>query len=185
MKVYRIQHDVNNFQYFLPEDPNIWQTDMLTMNCSSKIKKWVPPKVYSYKPHLKIGDFWNLGTGMLVTTAKATKILATFLEMSGELLPLPYQEEEFTILNITECINCLDHTNTKWVYGETTGAKIRIEEYAFHPDRFSESTIFKIPETCKTQILVIEGLKNPEDEFKHIVEETGLLGIDFEQIWEG
>src|SRR5688572_29982845 len=131
MKVYRIHHDINNFQYFLPEDPNIWQTDTLIMNCTSKIDTWVPPKVYSYKLHLKFGDFWKLGTGMLVTTPKATRILATFLEMSGELLPLPYQNQEFTILNITECINCLDQENTQWVFGSLTGAKIRIEKYAF------------------------------------------------------
>lgn len=183
MRVYRIKHDFN-FQYFLPEDQSVWQTDLLIMDCRSKGKNWTSPKVFSYEPLLKAGDFWKLGAGMLITTPKATDILLTFLEMAGELLPLFYQGQTFTILNVTECINCLDDTNTKWVYGETTGAKIRIEKYAFYPDRFSESTIFKIPETHKGEILVVEGLKDPEDEFKYTVENAGLQGIIFEQIWE-
>jgi hypothetical protein len=39
-------------------------------------------------------------------------VLEEFLEMAGELLPLPYRGEEYTIVNVTECINCLDHEAT-------------------------------------------------------------------------
>src|ERR1700674_4025583 len=41
----------------------------------------------------------------------------------------------------------LPQDRTEWEYGETTGKPIRIVRYAFHKDRMSESSIFKIPET--------------------------------------
>ena len=102
--------------------------------------------------------------------------------MAGELLPLPYQGQEYTLLNVTECINCLDEEHTEWVYH--LGTKIQIAKYVFHPDRFSESTIFKIPQTRRGEILTVEGLKDPEDEFKYVVEKEGLKGIEFEMLWE-
>jgi hypothetical protein len=104
--------------------------------------------------------------------------------MAGELLPLPHRGEVFTVLNITECINCLDHNRTRWVLGKSTGARIRIKEYAFHPNRFSESVLFKIPETCKADVLVVEGLPGCEvEEFRYVVEQNGLEGLLFEEIW--
>ncbi len=98
-------------------------------------------------------------------------------------MPLPYENEVFTVLNVTECINCLDREKTEWEYAKGSGKKLWIKKYAFHHDRFS-STIFKIPETCMSEILIVEGLRGPEDEFKQTVEAAGLQGLIFEKIWE-
>ena len=75
--------------------------------------------------------------------------------------------------------------NTKWVLGKTTNTKIRIKEYHFEPSHFSESTLFKIPETAMAEVLTVSGLKDPEDEFKFVVEREGLEGIIFEEVWSG
>ncbi|MGE5265212.1 MAG: hypothetical protein ACM3S0_17675 [Acidobacteriota bacterium] len=104
--------------------------------------------------------------------------------MAGELLPLPYEGEEYTVRNVLECINCLDQKKTEWVYGQTTGERIEIKKYAFHRNRFSESRIFKIPETSKAEVLVVEWKEDSSDEFKYAVEEAGLRGLLFQTIWE-
>lgn len=39
------------------------------------------------------------------------------------------------------------------------------------------------PETAKGEVLTVSGLKDPEDEFKSIVEHNGLEGILFEELW--
>jgi hypothetical protein len=109
--------------------------------------------------------------------------LRTILEMAGEILPLPHQNEPFQLMNVLECVNCLDREQTKWAYGKRTNARIGIEEYRFHTNRFSESTLFKIPETAMAEILTVTGLKGPEDEFKSIVERQGLQGLLFEEVW--
>jgi len=89
----------------------------------------------------------------------------------------------FSLFNVTECINCLDQDKTEWEYGETTGKPIRIVSYAFHKDRMSESSIFKIPETANGEILCYDGARDPEDEFKPYVESHGITGLEFTEIW--
>jgi hypothetical protein len=104
--------------------------------------------------------------------------------MAGELLPLPHEGREYTVLNVTECINCLDQDASQWSLNPSTGERVRLVRYAFHRDRFSESPIFKIPETCRAEVLVVEGLLDPEDEFRSVVRRAQLRGLIFEQLWE-
>lgn len=183
MKVFRVSLGVNNFQGFLPTDSNIWKTDILNMNCKPKVKVWSALSVYISHPVLERGNFFSLCSGAFVTDIEATKKLRTHLEMGGELLPINHKGETFHLFNTLECVNCLNDEATSWVYGEKTRAKIRIAKYQFFPDRFSESTLFKIPETCLGEILTVSGIKDREDEFKWRVEDSGLTGIKFEELW--
>ena len=182
ISVYRIKSDVNHYQYFLTEQGE--DEPKLMMDCTPKAEAWSPTPVFIYMPKLGKGDFYNFTSSALITSPRATEVLHTHLVKAGELLPLPYNGEVYTVLNVTECINCLDHEKTEWVYGKSTGAKIGIKRYTFHRNRFSESDIFKIPETCKSEILVVEGIKDVKDSFKYAVESAGLEGLIFEEVWE-
>jgi len=178
--VYRIVTDVNHYQYFFAEHEE--QEVKLLTDCSPRAVSWQPPLVYVYKPRHKIGDFYSFHACSLITSPRATIALATFLEMAGELLPLPYNGQEYTLLNITECINCLDHERTKWLKDET-GANMLPQEYMFHRNRFATSRLFKIPETCGGEILVVDRDPGLEEEFKSAVELAGLQGLDFKELW--
>jgi len=46
-----------------------------------------------------------------------------------------------------------------------------------------QSTIFKIPQTRQSEVLVVEGLKAPEEEFRYTVEKSGLKGLLFTELW--
>lgn len=183
MKIFRIRLDSNVFQSFLPVDTAIWQTDTLKMDCQPKSVQWKPPEVYVHSPKRKRGNFFHFCSGALVADSSAIEALRSTFEMAGELLPLEYNGVAFHLLNVLECISCLDDQRTKWVTGKTTGAKIRIVEYHFNKSRLSESTIFKIPETSSSEILCVEGLKDPEDEFKFQVESNEFTGLIFERLW--
>jgi hypothetical protein len=183
MKVFRIRLNSNDFQSLLPVDSKVWETDVLKMDCKPKLPAWKPPAVYIGNPKLKQGSFLHLCSGAFVVDSSACEALRTILEMAGELLPLPHQGALFHLMNVLECVNCLDEQNTKWVLGKTTNARIRIKEYHFEASRFSESTLFKIPETAMGEVLTVSGLKDPEDEFKSVVEREGLKGIIFEEVW--
>ncbi len=182
MRIYRLQCDVNHYQSFLPENPEVWDTDMLTFDATPKASAWTPPAAYVLHPKHKRGNFLSL-SGRLVVDPKASDDLFDLLEMSGELLPLPYMGELFHVINVTECINVLDEDRTKWVIGRTTGARIGIESYGFHAKRLTETPLFKVPETCKADIYTVEGMKDPDDEFKGRVERRGLQGLIFEEVW--
>lgn len=183
IKVYRIKTNVNEYQYFLPEKEE--DESKLWMDCSSKVSNWSAPPMFIYKPLHKRGDFYNFNSSALIISPKATQVLYPYLESAGELLPVTYNNELFTLLNVTQCINCLHQQKTEWVQSKESGDNLWIRRYAFHPDRFSESDIFKIPETCKSEILVVEGLKDPKDELRYVVQSTGLQGLIFEEIWKG
>lgn len=181
MKVYRVRPDVNKFQHFMLEDPNIGLSEMMIFDGTLKNEKWKSPAVYITNPKQKTGHFpvlWSTAT--LVVDGTAFEQLQDLLEMSGELLPLPYKGSMYHVLNVTECFNVLDENKTQWLYEQASGP---IKKYSFHASRFSESPLFKIPETCKSEILTIEGLKDPDDEFKGRVERLGLKGLVFEELW--
>ncbi len=103
--------------------------------------------------------------------------------MAGQLLPLPYKGQTYTILNVLECVDALDQDRTQWIYGETTGAKIKIEQYHFYSNRLGESVLFKIPETSRAEVLLVEGLRDAEEEFRFIVAQNNLKGLIFEEVW--
>jgi hypothetical protein len=90
----------------------------------------------------------------------------------------------FTILNVTECIDCLDHEKVVWKYDKLTKSPIIIEKYAFHNNRFTESCIFKIPETSSGEVLLVEGLRDQQSEFRKVLENYDLKGLTFELLWE-
>ena len=155
------------------------------MDCQKKFSGWKPLDVYAHNPKLKRGNFAHLCSGAFVIDAQATDKLRAVLKMAGELLPIEYEDTGLSLFNALECVNCLDGQETKWVLGKTTGTRIRIVEYHFRSDRLSESSIFKIPETAKAEILCIEGMKDPEDEFKAQVEAAGFTGLLFDELWSG
>ncbi len=49
---------------------------------------------------------------------------------------------------------------------------------------FPESSLFKIPETDKGEVLCLEGFLDPAEEFKAVVEASGWTGLVFDLLWE-
>jgi len=182
ISIFRIKNNVNRFQYFLTEKEEDAKT--LRTDGSSKIHTWTPPPVFIYKPQLEKGNFFNFNSDILISDQKATEVLHSLFVEAGELLFLSYKGNDYSLLNVTECIDCLDQENTKWKYDVDNSIRLMIDKYSFHTNRFPESSIFKIPETAKSELLVVNGLRDPKDEFINKVVESGLTGLSFEKIWE-
>jgi hypothetical protein len=183
MQVFKLRLNSNDYQSFLPVDGRIWETDILKMDCKRKLPDWKSPEVYIRNPTRQRGNFLHLCSGAFVVDAVGMQKLRTICEEAGEVLPLAHGRDEYFLVNVLECANCLDNNNTKWVTGKSTGVRIRIENYHFDKSRFSESTLFKIPETAASEVLCVTGFKDPADEFKSQVEALGLKGLLFEQLW--
>lgn len=183
MEIFRIHLNSNEFQCFLPADDAVWQNDAMKMDCRPKLATWKAPEIYIQNPKAKRGNFFHFCSGALVIDQMATEGLRTVLEWAGELLPLEHEGIPYCLLNVLECVNCLDNQATEWVIGKKTGAKIRISKYCFDKRRLSESSIFKIPETAAAEVLCVSGLKDPDDEFKAQVEANGFEGLLFEKLW--
>lgn len=178
MKIYRVQNDVEHFQYFLTEKEE--DTRALLMDCTRRAHVWHPPQVYIYEPLLQEGDFFQFAGGCLILSPRATELLRTHLEMAGELLPLPYNGTTYTLLNVLECINCLDAERTGWA--EWEGRRLHPERYVFHSNRFSESELFKIPETYRAEILVVE--RDPDEGFVADLKRFDVQGYELTLLWD-
>jgi len=183
-KIFRVKPDVNTFQSFQPVETGVWGTDALELGCSRKIQRWSSPLVRVSNDKLEVGNFFGLCPGGFVVDASTRNALAGFFEMAGEILPLPFGDSMFYLINVLQCVNSLDQERTIWAQVGVDGPK-HIIEYQFYPDRVVESSIFKIPETACSEVLTISGLMDSEDEFKFVVESRGFKGLLFEELWSG
>ncbi len=176
VKVYRIRRDPR-YQALALNEGHEGGPAPLVFDGSSLAERWTPLAVSIDDRRLEVGDVWCLTAGALVVAPETPDYVTGFFEMAGETLRLLYQGRALTVCNVTECINCLDGENTQWEDDHGTGQRGGIVRYAFHPNRFSASSLFKIPETAEDEMLVVERWRDPEDEFKSAVEEAGLRGI--------
>ena len=192
MKVFKVNPDFT-FQSFYPWDPNgpmdpeILKSDSLKMDCTRKMPTWNPLPIVVYKPRLKRGNFFYSWSGHFLVDAKVREILHSILSKTCELLPfLPYEGEMFYLINVLNCLDCLDKQKTIWRTSPRTGDMISlgsIKEYNFDPARFAGPTLFKIPEQKTNTFLTFTGVGDPESEFKTLVEREGLTGLKFEELW--
>jgi hypothetical protein len=138
--------------------------------------------MYVFNPKKKKGNFFSLGgIGALVFDQKAHDIMLTVFDMAGEILPINVSGENLYILNVLECVNMLDEKNTVWDY-YPDGGRGRILKYSFFKNRLSESSLFKIPQTSKAEILTYSGVKDCEDEFYSLYHNNNLTGLIFEEL---
>jgi hypothetical protein len=185
MKVYRVRPDVKNFQTLFPEDESLLSDFSLILDCTPRLAEWKAFGLYCFNPMQKKGDFSYMLPGSFIVREGVMEGISTFTEMAGEQLPMSLQGETQYLINVTECVNSLDQDKTIFTTDPDSGIRLgSIEKYSFYPNRFSESSLFKIPETRRTDVLTLERSMDPEEEFKAYVEENKLSGLVFELLWE-
>jgi hypothetical protein len=167
---------------------------------------WRPPDVISFQPRLREGDFWGtLGFGGASFAVRPEALERTnveiFLAPAGELLPVPYGDRLFHVLNITECIDALDRDHTVWDYYEDIDLdeddveplerehleKLQregvVKRPAFRLDRLG-GQLFKIPETAITSMYYWERSEDGEEEqFRRACQAQDLTGLTFTPIY--
>src|SRR5690349_12399190 len=124
MRVFIFSPVSNNHQDLLPDDRKCKSdaefeavNSALRFTGVPKGKKWVSPPVFSLNPKKPMPDIWHIGYGSdaFAVTQKVFEKTSMFLEMAGELLPLPYKDLNLIICNITECVDCVDPEASQWL----------------------------------------------------------------------
>lgn len=149
-------------------------------------KQWSMIELFIDNPKYPRPDFYGFGVVNFVCSSKAYEFAGETLEMSGELLPVSVEDEpgEFFIYNVTNCINVIDKKKSVWRALDKAGTYKELQTMVFHPERFGEETIFKIPEDGGVGIYCLERSGDPDDgEFKALVENHELLGLSFDLVW--
>jgi hypothetical protein len=178
LSVYRVLADLDKYQFVAPDDSKVIAD--YSFDGRRLRDAWKSPEVYVPHPLSAKGDFWGCfwHSEIFAVTLEAAQKVVTFLDQSCETLPLYYQEGKLLICNVINVLNCLDKKNSR----HKPGIPDWIDNYVFHPRRF-EYSLFKIPETRMSEVLCVEGIAAPGDEFKGRVESLGLTGLRFQRIW--
>jgi hypothetical protein len=175
MRVYEIRVDINRYQVLSPvidEELSRLRTDGTPLSST-----WTPPAVFIADDGALPGDFLSLVGSSLVTTPRGTNALKHILAGAGELRSFPFNGVNYTLTNVTNIIDCLDVTKSvTYPY---------VEKYVFDPCKLRESrsSLFRIPQTRHVEILCIEGLLRPEDDFLRVTREHNLLGLKAVLLW--
>ena len=188
MKVFEVHMNLDYKTCFLSNhDSKLWKdyvhNEFFTDHLSRDLRLaryWgkVSLKVDREKAKLGIGNFAKCWCGFrhFLMDARAHKILAPMLEAENEILPIePFKGVDYYFLNVLKELDCLDKENT--LYGEngdTAG-------YQFLPEKLTDSTLFYVPRTAS--IFTVVGRPNAGVEFKTLVEQEGLTGLRFEEVW--
>jgi hypothetical protein len=188
MKVFEVLHESNKYKTLLFEQGiNELKHPLLRFDGSSIVDEWRPPAVWCQYPKKKQGDFWGIGSCCVpAVTCTAFPTVQSHIEAAGEALSLQFEGVELLIVNVTEVINCLDQDKVQWRDNGDGTRRFNIDAgYHFLPGRFSESSLFRLPETSRSsRFYCVERSGDPEEDFKAAVEAAKLTGLKFKQIWE-
>jgi len=159
--------------------------DYTTFDCDSKKDLWSNPDWYIFNPKSNRCNFFSLGSfgAFAFDQAVYDSDLFTCLEMAGEIIPIKLPELDLYIMNVRVCVNALNDGASSWIY-YPNGGRSRVKDYVFHADRITESSLFKIPETSKGEILTYTGVKHEDDEFKSLYEKLGFTGLTFTELYK-
>lgn len=182
MRILRVKENVTSYQTLVPVDLGVWSSDALFFEGKAKTA-WEPPEVVVLNPLKKRGNFFYLIPGALVFDEEALESLRDLLEMAGQILELPLGNETLYILNVLECINALDSDRSVWNIDPQSSQRLSLKQYAFRRGFVLESTLFKIPETVRGEVLVYSDLKDRGDEFMYRYLDSGLTGLEFQELW--
>lgn len=185
MKIFNVHTDIDKYQVILPVSDSDEVYDLIDFTGLPKTDIWKPIEFYIDNPLANKSDFFSfINSAAFACNKKALDKLMRFWKMGAELLPI-YLEDgtELFIVNVIDCVNALNQTKSEYDFYADGTRSNRILKYAFHKNRFHESSIFKIPETANIQVLTYSDVKSPEDEFYNAYKQSGLEGLIFEEIY--
>lgn len=188
VEVFKIKANPKKCPWVLPGDVQFAEQGNLFFDGSTKEGAWNPPQFYLQSPNRNQTDFFIIAAGAFAFNQAVIDhpMMAMFFEMAGELLPIKLESgESLYILNTTEVVNSLDQENSDFRKDPSSGLVVAVEKHVFKSERFTQSPIFKIPETVRSEILTFAGrFVNPDDEFLENYRASGFTGLEFTKLWE-
>jgi len=183
MTYYRYRPDANNYAgiSFYSGIPSPEHKRVLGIRRidHSLLDEWVPPTAHGFEDNPpRDGDFPSLSdyNEIPVMSQRAWEALRPLIGYCCEALPFNHPSgDPFYIIHAMETIDCLDDERSELTRNATTGRVNQIFKYAFKPGMLEGKHIFKLPIESGGELLV-------DDEFRKVVEEHGLKGLQFKPL---
>lgn len=187
VKVYLLEPNTDQCQWLVPTDPALIAGGALIFDGRPRKHEWTEPTFYVQNPLKKRSNFFlGVWGGLIFDGAVMNDYVArTHLELAGEILPARLESgEQLYVLNVTEVANALDHETTMFRKDRLGQSIMGVLRYAFKTERMIQSSIFKIPEMMRTDVLTVSGrFPEPEDEFYAAYQPSGLRGLTMREVW--
>ncbi len=180
MKIFRVRADVNRFQRLVFANNEDVRRSFFD---GRPVENWSPVEARIFNPLLERGNFLGLVSGSLVFDQVAYDRVGDLLEAAGQVLPVWQGKEQLFLLNVTACADALNADASGWRLDPKTRERVSLAQYAFFPDRIGESSLFKIPETIRAEVLGYTGVKAANDEFWRRYTSSGLKGLIAEELF--
>jgi len=184
MKVFKVRANVS-YQTFLLSNRHGKFWDDFVLENGRLSPHWGKVSLRKSREKHSQGNFahcWRGRAGFLMD-ARAHSILAPMLDQDFEILPIePFRGVDYYLVNVLKVVDCLDREKTNM---KGTG-RVRFENpiYQFFPERLTDSTIFSVKMAKRAHgLFTVVGRPGAEFEFKTLVEQAGLTGLRFEEVW--
>ncbi len=175
MTVYKVASAVDDFSSLLPSSDAVARSRLLALDGTPRLDTWPGALDVIVDNHAAPEpDIIGLGVNLLLH-GKSWPLLRPMLQPFCEFLPATWDGKIGHLVNVVGFSACLDPKRTKWVYGEQSGKRIRIEKYAFISSKIPTDLIFKIEER-RFELFCTDSLV-------HLVREHHLSGLDFTAVY--
>lgn len=146
---------------------------------SAKASAWTPIRMELVKEdrghHYLPSDMpWFAGNAP-VLKQPAVDVLSPVLTKDGELLPLACDDANLWVFNVMTVLDALDEDRSE-VIRFSNGRIMRVNSFAFRPDRLRRVGAFKVPQLLRSALFVTEEV---------VARAATLTGVGFKLLWEG
>ena len=150
-----------------------------------ELSRWRPVYVGCSERHDCIPNFPGLSSD-ITCDEKAKSILDELIHGYVDFLPLASHtiaDKQYCILYPKTLLDCLANERTEFVRTQS-GFIFGVRRYVFKPDCIGDTPIFRLSlPTADNPSPIFCPYVN--DEFKQLVENNNLTGLEFEKVWEG
>ncbi len=179
MHIYQLNPDANHFQNLVLKNINDLNDVNRLLPGTPMGSTWRPVRVEVFRgdrrnKHLPAGDFPTFDV-VPTFSARAAQVLGDLLTDHGELLPLVCEEGQYFVFNCTTFVDGLDTERSEIVYFDDGSVNL-VRSYVLDSDKVAGRPVFRLRGERMLNVFVNEA-------FVRQVQEAGLRGFDFRQVW--
>lgn len=178
MRVWKWGHAEENDEWVAAVGGNFPEIS-LGFNGESRSGDWEVLKlegIHRASPPLKSDSPWFCAHVPLLSD-RAKGCLADLMEGRAELLPADFGGQRLWLVNVWTLPDCIDYERSVFEVLPSTGAIHGFREYQFREEAIRGLDIFRIRDELRFRPCV-------SDRFVERVRECGLVGLEFELIWD-
>jgi hypothetical protein len=175
-----LPHVEEDQEFIEVEDPGVRQS-LRRLDGRRLLASWSPPRVRLLKTSeqkpLRYSDLPSYAASdALVLRRTGLDALGPFLDADGEFLPLACDQADLWLYNCTRVVDALDEEHSGLTRFPSTGRIMRIDRYAFRPERLTDLRAFKIPQLPFSALFVSGAVVKA-------AREANLVRAPFRLVW--